>query len=338
MAYPSPLAVRTVKNVLKDGMREASIYGATSVVNALVGTLWGTVLSSSHRRDYLDFIGELAGRTITPTQRKIASRYYGYNNLHSSPNSEGGATIRIPVSKDSNYYINRDGSQRQKNQDYDPVSLKDIDNIIDSRLKMYGIGKGGQQNNQPKEPQQNQPKPKDHSVLEEAVNSLCRTSMDFSIADFFRNVKAKLLSVFSRQTRQQSEEATLQGCYEFLEEQGYDGKSILTNIILNQRDGNFSEGDFLGVDDSEVEDFLRLSRTYNSLNDRDKERFIGAMNQRFGKETTNELMKGFEDSKNGSVSGAVVLFLKLVGVFMVARKVLQFIVDPPRKKPERPAL
>ena len=39
-SYPSPIAVREVKNILKTGAMEMGVVGASTVVDALISSLW----------------------------------------------------------------------------------------------------------------------------------------------------------------------------------------------------------------------------------------------------------------------------------------------------------
>ena len=70
-SHPSPLAVREVKNILKTGAMEMGVVGASTVVDALISSLWGRLFSKSGSRDNYNFLGEVAHRTLSPRHVKV---------------------------------------------------------------------------------------------------------------------------------------------------------------------------------------------------------------------------------------------------------------------------
>ena len=89
MYWQNPLLVREVKTQLKNAMMSAGVTAASGVVDALIGTLVGSILSKTNNRDYINFVGEIAGRSLTPTQRKVMSRAYVASREDSHIDKEG---------------------------------------------------------------------------------------------------------------------------------------------------------------------------------------------------------------------------------------------------------
>lgn len=322
MGYPNPLTVRTVKQVLKDGMYEAGLYGAASVVDALVGTFWGSLFTRSNRRDYLNFLGELAGRTITGQQARIASAVVSDHFMTSG--TDGKPVIHLPAQYDGSRYYNKGGGERQVNRGYDPLPYDRRESVVPSALNMKGNrynNKGQQQSQKPKK----QVQKKDMSVLEDAVFDISSKMVDFSIASFFQKVKNKLLSLVNRSPdKEQTGKDVLQGCYEFLEEQGQDGYSILVNI-LTSNDRNFSEEEL----DGQFKDSLKL---YASLTDSQKEAFYNALQVACGKEQAQLALSSLQKGKDGVViPGSVVRILKILGILTITLGLLRTIFTPPKK-------
>lgn len=335
MSYPNPLTVRTVKQVLKDGMYEAGLYGAASVVDALVGTFWGSLFTKSNRRDYLNFLGELAGRSITGSQAKIASSIVADHFM--TTGNEGKPVIHLPVQYDGSQYYNKDGGQRQIARSYDAVTYDRRDNLIGSNLSMSGnrYHKGSKPQQQSQKPKKdNKPKQnnnnnqKSFSVLEDAMMELTRKGQDFSISDFFRNVKDKLLGLINRTPdKKQAGKDVLQGCYEFLKEQGVDGYSVLVNI-LTSNERNFSEG----VSEDTVKQFTEAVRMYNLLNESQKQAFLNALQVSCGKEQAQLAMSSLQNSSDGvTIPSSVIKVLKILGILTIVIGVLKFIFMPSKK-------
>lgn len=326
MGYPNPLTVRTVKNVLKDGMYEAGLYGAASVVDALIGTFWGSLFTRSNRRDYLNFLGELAGRVITGDQRKIASNVYAYENLYT--NTSGKPAIKVPAKQGEGYYYNRDGAIRQNGHTYDSVDYESRDRIVGSTFNMNNnrYHKPHNNNNQPKK-HNNVPAPVKHpgnmSVLEDAINDMCRVSYDFSISSFFQKVKDKLLSLIGRTPdKKQAGKDVLQGCYEFLEEQGQDGYTILVNILTSHETGrNFSE-----VTPDTEKEFKDAILLYSGLDDAGRQAFLNSLQIACGKDeadlTLSTLQKG---SEGVTIPKSIVRVMKVLGLLTISLGILRFI-------------
>lgn len=331
MGYPNPLTVRTVKQVLKDGMYEAGLYGAASVVDALVGTFWGSLFTRSNRRDYLNFLGELAGRTITGQQAKIASAVVSDHFMVSG--NDGKPVIRLPAQYDGSRYYNKDGGERQVNRGYDPLPYDRRESVVPGALNMkgnrYNKGGGGQsqQSQKPKNKGNNNNKQvqKNMSVLEDAVFDLSSKMVDFSITSFFQKVKDKLLSLVNRSPdKKQTGKDVLQGCYEFLEEQGQDGYSILVNILTSNA-RNFSEGEL----DEQFKDSLKL---YASLTDSQKEAFLNALQVACGKEQAQLALSSLQKGKDGVViPRSVIRILKILGILTITLGILRTIFTPPKK-------
>lgn len=313
MGYPNPMTVRTVKQVLKDGMYEAGLYGAASVVDALVGTFWGSLFTRSNRRDYLNFLGELAGRTITGQQKRIASNVYAYENMYTTKDSKKPA-IRVPVNKGQGNYYNKDGGIRYNGHTYDSIDYDKRDSIVGGTFNLNNNSYHKRPNNQPK-PQQS--KPKDHSVLEDAINDICRVPMDFSISDFFRKIKEKVVSLVNRSSdKKQAGKDVLQGCYEFLEEQGQDGYSILVNILTtNARGTDFSESD----------EFQEAISLFSKLNDSQREAFMNALNISCGKEGSKLALESLQKGSEGvTIPASVVKIMKILGILTITIGLLKF--------------
>ena len=192
----------------------------------------------------------------------------------------------------------------------------------DNYYKTWGNKDNNQQRNRDKNKNKNQQK--NHSELSIAVSELCSSPRDFSIADFFRNIKEKLFPKLNNVPKEDAAKAVLEGSFEFLEENGYDGYTVLINILNSHMGkGNFSESSPSLV-------------LWNSLSDGQKEAFYNALQIACGTEPARAYMETLQT--DSPPSPYRLTFLKALGVLGIAYGILRFISSPVSRGVKRPEI
>lgn len=259
MAYPNPLTVRTVKAYLKDAAADAGMIGATAVVQGVMGSAWGWLLNRSNNREYLNFIGELAGRTVSPNVEKIANQVYQNSHVVFR---DGQYKVQIPAAFQDGRLLNDDGSDRQNNHTYDTINYgsdmrgkfrhnytyiknNPTQKITDNTKKNNNNNNQKQltvkphnKNSSNKNKQNKQQKNMSESLLIDTIDEMCARPCDFSI---LTAIKEKLAMLFGGKSRSESAKALLQGCYEYLDENGYDAYPLMVQLVTAESK-EFSEG------------------------------------------------------------------------------------------------
>jgi len=306
MYYPDPLTVRMVKQTLKDTAKDMAIVGATSVVESVMGTLWGHLFTRNNSREYLNFIGELAGRTLSPNVQRFATQVY--KNSNAVVDRNGKLVVHIPAEIHNNALLNDDGSYRQNNHKYDVIGI-DTDitgkfkhNYKTLQPKSYSkpqIDKP--KDSKPKTPQVNLvkqdkpalPKPQDHSEhLLQALDEMSSKPFDFSFASFFYGIKNKIMNAIGSRKKDDYAKDVLKGCYEYLEESGYDAYPVMLDI-LNKNSVDFSEKVELAVKSDlslDLADFKKSAMMYKSLDLDQKKILSDYLSGIIGSEVANEYL------------------------------------------------
>lgn len=262
--YPNPLTVRTVKAYLKDAACDAGMLGASAVVQAVMGSAWGYLFSKSNRRDYLNFIGELAGRTVSPAVENLATQIYQNNHV---TYKDGSWKVEIPANMDRNStLLNDSGDYRLNNHRYDTVAYgSDLtkkfryqpkselaaksfqgprDQVAKSQSSKNNKNKNrnkGNNQNLPVKVKPNQTRDMSECPLSEALDQMCNVGYDFSVMSSLTRLFGRIKSLFTGKSKDESSKAVLQGCYEYLEENGYDAYPIMLDIINDRTASDFSE-------------------------------------------------------------------------------------------------
>lgn len=277
----NPLVVREVKSTLSKAAMTAGIYGATGVVDALMGSLWGGIVSRANSREMLNFLSELSSRTLTTNQAKV------FKNIVKATNP------KLPQISSNN----NSGQSKQAN--------------INKSL----VDKGYQ-----KPKQIEAPKNVNMSLLEEAVLG-CSVPRDFGIKDVFANLK----SIFTSKKSPEIPASVIQGCYEFLEENGFEAYPIMLDILNRKIAENpvskdeevifrqFSDESNL-VTDEEVESFIKVANKYATLNQEDKERVLKALEGSCGTTLSKEFPRSVDKYLANSLTRNDILYLKILGV------------------------
>lgn len=308
MNYPSPIVVRTVKNELKNAAVNAGMAGASSLVNVLVGSMWGTIFNSGNTRNYMNFISELAGRTISPEAKTVYSRVVYDEHRHYEP--DGKTTARFPVVRDGSSYYNQDGDQRKINKSYDSLSYDNRDTAAQNwKISRYNnsarqnnnnhIVKNNNNNHNTNTNQQQNfkqtVKPRHFSALEIAINDIydeSKVPRDFGIKDWLKSI----WGIFN--TRKVSDEefgkGVLKGCYEYLEETGYDGQQILVDALeQHSNQTSFSEQLPIDLDQSDILKYRAAALMYSGLTESQKQELTTILSDNYGtkltKNYTNDL-------------------------------------------------
>lgn len=304
MYYPDPLTVRMVKQTLKDTAKDCAVIGAASVVEGVMGSLWGHLFTLNNNREYLNFIGELAGRTLSSSTRKFADQVY--KNTYAVKDKNGKLVVHIPAETREGILLNDDGSNRGNNHKYDVVGL---DTDISGKFKHNFKYVGYKQNNPQKQVQQNNksnqqkqvivnnkpalPQPKDHSEhLLMALDEISTRPVDFSFASAFIGVKNKIMRMFGKRPKDDFAKDVLKGCYEYLEESGYDAYPVMVDV-LNRRSADFSEKvEEVCKEDLELDlkDFKRSAIMYSKLTDDQKKILSDYLKGMLGEEAATEYL------------------------------------------------
>lgn len=329
MGYPNPLAVRAVRETLEQGLREAGMVGAASVVTALVGTMWGKLFSASNNRDYLNFLGELAKRSITGEQVKLASKIDAYSRVKTG--YDGKAVIATPARRRDGVAINNDGSPRNNGHTYDSYDLRNAENHLTTQYRFPKTSRALQDVD--RDHHRNYNKKGNFSVLMEAVDEMCTISHDFSISTFFQTIKNKLSSLFNSGRRDTDiGKDVLLGCYEFLEDHGYEAYPILVDILNRQGTaGNFS----ITVDTilNSEEDMKRAAATFERLSDAEKDSFYNALQVSCGEESADLFMDSIAQYKSGvQPKSFIVGLLEHLGVTLAAIGIMNFLFNKRAEK------
>ena len=316
MYYPDPLTVRAVKLSLADTAKDAAMIGAASLVEGVIGSFWGYLFTRSNNRNYLNFIGELAGRALSPATSKIALDTYKNSNAYLK---DGKWMVNVPAAVRAPGYLNDDGSPRMNNHSYDVVGMDtDLSNKFRYNFKsntFKSLNRGPKPiQNQGKNKQfprsdnrgDNRPPKAGNQILPvntknfsevslfDAVNTISVKPMDFSLLDAFTRFRDHLVSLFKKKSRSEEEfgKDLLKGCYEYLEENGYDPYPILMDAMKkNYEKSDFSEQ----VSTAESSDltpdlstFKDCARAYATLTSAQKDALRADLQSEVGKEASDE--------------------------------------------------
>lgn len=308
MAYPNPLTVRTVKAYLKDAAADAGMIGATAVVQGVMGSAWGWLLNRSNNREYLNFIGELAGRTVSPNVEKIANQVYQNSHVIFR---DGQYKVQIPAAYTDGRLLNDDGSDRQNGHTYDTINYgsdmkgkfrhnytfirnNPTQKIADNTQKNNNNNQNKQKqltvkpNNKNNKPHNNkQQRNMSESLLVDTINEMCVRPCDFSILSV---IKDKLAMLFGGKSRSDSAKALLQGCYEYLDENGYDAYPLMVQLITAESK-EFSEVPApTEVTISDLQMFKRCAELYSTISPEQKQILKGYLESECGTTPANEYL------------------------------------------------
>lgn len=333
MSYPSPLAVRDVKNILKTGAMEMGVVGASTVVDALISSLWGTLFSRDGSRDYYNFLGEVANRTLSPRHVKVvesAARnnfpYIGYETynpstgkmekigLDNNPLSNGKSTnqqMKFRIIDQYSVSSQNSNKNKNKNKDKNPQNNK---------------GKGGQNNNK-----NNNNKNHGQKNFSSCPNLSSLTSHnDFS----FRSWVEKVRSLFKPREKKAAQQEVLLGCYEYLEENGYDAYPVMLDILNRQVENkNFSENSDYPISSEEIEGFVDAVKKYKSLENGERAEVDRVLKEKFGEEGFPLFTDAVGKITSKSISKGDLWFLKVMGILGAVVTIVRLIF-PPRQKPD----
>lgn len=278
----NPLVVREVKNTLSKAAITAGVYGATGVVDALMGSLWGGIVSRANSREMLNFLSELSSRTLTTNQAKV------FNNI-----------VKVT------------------NPKFNSSPSKNLGNSKQAKINKAIVGKELPRSNSYK--QLEAPKQQNMSLLEEAVLG-CSVPRDFGIKDVFANLKA----FFTSKKSPEIPASVIQGCYEFLEENGFEAYPIMLDILNRKIAENpinkdeeiiprqFSDGADLVTED-EIQSFIKVANKYSSLSEEDKKRVNDSLENSCGS-LAKEFPRSVDKYLANSLTRNDILYLKIMGV------------------------
>lgn len=286
MSYiTNPLVVREVKNTLSKAAITAGVYGATGVVDALMGSLWGGIVSRTNSREMLNFLSELSSRTLTTNQAKV------FNNI-----------VRVTNPKFNNSSIKNLGTSKQ------------------AKINKALVGNNNHNLPKPNPPKQLEaPKNTNMSLLEEAVLG-CSVPRDFGIKDVFANIKA----LFNSKKSPEIPASVIQGCYEFLEENGFEAYPIMLDILNRKIAENpvnkdeeviprqFSDEADLVTDD-DINSFIKVANKYSSLSAEDKKKVDASLENSCGS-LAKEFPRSVDKYLANSLTRSDILYLKIMGV------------------------
>ena len=348
MSYPSPLAVRDVKNILKTGAMEMGVVGASTVVDALISSLWGTLFSRDGSRDYYNFLGEVAHRTLSPRHVRVvesAARnnfpYAGFETynpdtnrmerigLASNPLGDGKSTnqqmkFRIidqySTQQNNNNNNNKNNNSNQQNQNKNNQNNNN--------------NKGGQNNNNKNNNNRNSNPPAKNNN-QRHFSSCPNLSSLTSHSDFsFRSWVEKVKSLFTPREKKAAQQEVLLGCYEYLEDNGYDAYPVMLDILNRQVENkNFSENSDYPISSEEIEGFVDAVKKYKSLENGERAEVDKVLKEKFGEEGFPLFTDAIGKITSKSISKGDLWFLKVMGILGAVVTIVRLIF-PPRQKPD----
>jgi len=298
MAYPNPMATRVIKDHLYNAAADMGMIGASALVQGLMGSAWGWLFKQSNDRRYLNFIGELANRTVSKDVKNLATDVYK-SRLPMFVDDNGRGVVHIPSAVDRyGNYTNDDGSMRNNYHSYDPVNYNS--NISDKFkynfrtpfLRNSGQTKKGGSNKKSNKPHRNF-RNYSEGLLETTINMMSERGYDFNEGDFslssvLYNLKMKIMGWLPH-TEQQKDEYSknvLQACYEFLEENGEDAYPIMVNAIESaSKSGNFSE-----CDETDLQQFFKAAESYSKLSTLQKLYVKDKLIENYGSDISDEFL------------------------------------------------
>ncbi len=342
MSYPSPLAVREVKNILKTGAMEMGVVGASTVVDALISSLWGTLFSRDGSRDYYNFIGEVAHRTLSPRHVRVvesaAKNNFPYSGFETY-NPDTNQTEKIGLA----YNPLADGkstNQQMKFRIIDQYSTQQNNNNNSNKNK--NKNKNPNQQNQNKNNQNNNKNPQNNNKNlpakknnQKNFSSCPNLSSLTSHNDFsFRSWVKKVKSLFTPREKKAAQQEVLLGCYEYLEDNGYDAYPVMLDILNRQVENkNFSETSDYPISVEEIEGFVDAVKKYKSLENGERAEVDKVLKEKFGEEGFPLFTDAVGKISSKSISKGDLWFLKVMGILGAVITIVRLIF-PPRQKPD----
>ncbi len=345
MSYPSPLAVRDVKNILKTGAMEMGVVGASTVVDALISSLWGTLFSRDGSRDYYNFLGEVASRTLSPRHVKVvesAARnnfpYAGFETynpdtnrmerigLATNPLGDGKSTNQQMKFRIIDQYSTQQNNNNNSNKNNNSNQQNKNNQNNNNKNPQNNKGKGGQNNNN----KNNNPPAKKKNLSSCPNLSSLTSHNDFS----FRSWVEKVKSLFKPREKKAAQQEVLLGCYEYLEDNGYDAYPVMLDILNRQVENkNFSENSDYPISSEEIEGFVDAVKKYKSLENGERAEVDKVLKEKFGEEGFPLFTDAVGKISSKSISKGDLWFLKVMGILGAVVTIVRLIF-PPRQKPD----
>lgn len=311
-SYPSPLAVRDVKNILKTGAMEMGVVGASTVVDALISSLWGNLFSKSGSRDYYNFLGEVANRTLSPRHVKVVESAIKNNFPYEGYMLYDGTTGQYSrVQLDNNPLSN--GKSTPANTKF---RLQDP----------YRTNQNNQNNNQ-----NNKKKDKKKGKSFSACPNLSKLSSEYDFS--FKNWVEKVKSIFSSREKKAAQQEVLLGCYEYLEDNGYDAYPVMLDILNRKvEEKNFSEDEY-PISEEEISGFVDAVKKYKSLENGERAEVDRVLKEKFGEEGYPLFSDAVGKYSSKSLTKGDMWFLKVIGILGAVITLFR-VIFPPRQKPD----
>ena len=132
--------------------------------------------------------------------------------------------------------------------------------------------------------------------METAINDIYDNSKvprDFSVKDWLKSI----WNLF-RNRKVSNEEfgkGVLKGCYEYLEETGYDGQQILVDALeQHSKQKSFSEQVPVEIDPSEILKYRAASLMYSGLTEAQKQELTTILSSDYGEKLTNNYINDLD--------------------------------------------
>jgi len=350
MAYPNPLSTRIVKDHLYNAAADMGMIGATALVQGLMGSAWGWLFKRNNNRAYLNFIGELANRTVSKDVKRIATNVYAANQPVFY-DQNGRQNYYLPNASDNygNYVDdNRHILDRQFPNQMVPYGT-DISNRLGYKFRSPFIqSRNENSNNGRKKKDKNKKKNRDHSecLLETTINFMSQKGYDFNEGDFslkdvLYKLKMKLMSIMPMSESKKDEYAknVLKACYEFLEENGEDAYPIMVNAIeSSSKTGNFSEQE---IPETSMTLFFECADSYSKLTTLQKLYVKDCLSQKYGSEVTDEFLYSINKYQSSGVPPTkrklkVFNVIAIISAVFVAIKMIKDYLDRDKDKQNDP--
>lgn len=337
MSYPSPLAVRDVKNILKTGAMEMGVVGASTVVDALISSLWGTLFSRDGSRDYYNFLGEVAHRTLSPRHVRVvesAARnnfpYTGFETYNPDTNQMEKIGLAYNPLGDG-----KSTNQQMKFRIIDQYSIQQNNNNNSNKNNNPNQQNQNKNNQNNKKPQNNNKNLPAKNNNQKNFSSCPNLSSLTSHNDFsFRSWVEKVKSLFTPREKKAAQQEVLLGCYEYLEDNGYDAYPVMLDILNRQVENkNFSENSDYPISTVEIESFVDAVKKYKSLENGERAEVDKVLKEKFGEEGFPLFTDAVGKISSKSISKGDLWFLKVMGILGAVITIIRLIF-PPRQKPD----
>ena len=286
------------------------VVGTVAIVDALISSLWGVLFSKSRSRDYYNFIGEVANRSLSPRHVKVVET--------AIKNNFPGTQVRTRTGEYEDVKFNNPLGNGKSTPTDTKFRLQDP----------YYVNQNNQNNNNNKnQKKKDKKKGKNFSAC---PNLLKITSEhDFSFRDWVERVK----SIFSLKEKKAAQQEVLLGCYEYLEDNGYDAYPVMLDILNRKvEEKNFSEDEY-PISEEEISGFVDAVKKYKSLENGERAEVDRVLKEKFGEEGYPLFSDAVGKYSSKSLTKGDMWFLKVIGILGAVITLFR-VIFPPRQKPD----